>query len=224
MDDYIPTVLVYDDKEDQRKTVELLLEDHFKIYTATPATLASELRDTIDVIVTDVEIIEEGKAERQGYFDVERVLKDARMARPVIVYTTVADLDIIKNSPMGQGEFFFGYVERRGFDWEKPLIGMIREAYTKRFPQKAKMFAHWLKEKGIYDQKISEETIEKLRITQETPPEDFETVKEITYATVVDWLAQVSGEVSSAGPPGDPQDLAREAKSYEEILFACLMS
>ena len=188
------------------------------MYTATPATLASELRDTIDVIVTDVEIIEEGKPEREGYFDVERVLKDACMARPVIVYTTVADLDKIKNSPMGQGEFFFGYVERRGFDWEKPLIDMIRKAYASRFEQRSKMFAHWCRERGIYDQKISEDSVERLKVTQETPSEDLENIKEHTYGTIIDWLAQVNGEVQAAGPPGDPQ----EAKSYEEIIFAAL--
>ena len=80
------------------------------------------------------------------------------------------------------------------------------------------MFAHWCREKGIHDQKVSEDTVERLKITQETPPEDFESIKEHTYGTIIDWLAQVNGEVPAAGPPGDPQ----EAKSYEEILFAAL--
>ena len=70
-----------------------MIDDDFEVYTASPYTHASELRDTIDVVVTDVVIIQQGQAERQGYEDVEKVLKKACMVRPVIVYTTVADMD-----------------------------------------------------------------------------------------------------------------------------------
>ena len=108
MDEYIPKILVYDDKEKQAQDVKDLLGDQFDIYTATPVTLAIKLRADIDVVVSDVEIIEEGKPERLGYDDIERILKESNMDVPVIVYTTVANLERIKNSP--RGKFFFDYV------------------------------------------------------------------------------------------------------------------
>ena len=204
MDEYIPKVLVYDDKEDQRKNVKLLLEEHFEVYTASPETLANEIRDTIDVIVTDVEIIEGGKAARQGYDDVEKVLKTSCMVRPVIVYTNVADMAKIKNK-----EFFFGYVERRGYDWVEQLIDKIRRAYAQRFPQRSKMFGVWCKKYGIIDKVVSEDGIQRLVKVQETQPEDLEYARNHTYQTVINWL--------------DNEHLEEgEAEEYEEILFCAL--
>tara|TARA_Y100001949_G_scaffold163542_1_gene157513 strand:+ start:1260 stop:1907 length:648 start_codon:yes stop_codon:yes gene_type:complete len=204
MSDYTPKVLVYDDKESQAQDIQLLLEDDFEVYTATPATLASTLRDTIDVIATDVEIIEEGKAAREGYYDVERVLKASRMVRPVIIYSNVADMSKIKNSPMG--EFFFGFVERRGFDWEKNLMDGIRRAYAKRISQMSKMFTVWFKKYGIIDRKISEDAIHRLVDADLIQDADLESARNHTYGTIIKWL---------------DNDFLEEdqVKHYEEILF-----
>lgn len=217
---YRPRLLVYDDKQDVAKDVKLFLDDDFEVYTASPDTLVSELRETIDVIATDVEIIQEGHAERKGYDDVESVLKKACMVRPVIVYSNIQGMDAKANSTSkGQGDFFFGYVNRHGnIDWMDELADLVRKAYASRFKQRSRMFAHWCKEKGIHDQKVSEGTSQKLMAAQETQPEDFEKIKEVTYGTVVGWLAECKGEVPSAGPPADP----KEADDYEEILFAAL--
>ena len=204
MSDYTPKVLVYDDKESQAQDIQLLLEDDFEVYTATPATLASTLRDTIDVIATDVEIIEEGKAAREGYYDVERVLKASRMVRPGIIYSNVADMSKIKNSPMG--EFFFGFVERRGFDWEKNLMDGIRRAYAKRISQMSKMFTVWFKKYGIIDRKISEDAIHRLVDADLIQDADLESARNHTYGTIIKWL---------------DNDFLEEdqVKHYEEILF-----
>ena len=70
----------------------------------------------------------------------------------------------------------------------------------------------------MLDKKVSEDTAQKLIVAQETQPEDIENIKEVTYGTVVGWLAECKGEVPSAGPPADP----KEADDYEEILFAAL--
>ena len=217
---YRPRVLIYDDKPDVAKDVKSMLDDDFEMYTASPDTLASELRETIDVIATDVEIIQEGHAERKGYDDVESVLKKACMVRPVIVYSNIQGMDAKANSTSkGQGEFFFGYVNRHGnIDWMDELADLVRKAYASRFKQRSKMFAHWLNEKDMLDKKVSEDTSQKLIDTLETPPEDFEKIKEVTYGTVVGWLAELKGEKSTAGPPADP----KEADEYEEILFKAL--
>ena len=217
---YRPRVLIYDDKPDVAKDVKSMLDDDFEMYAASPDTLASELRETIDVIATDVEIIQEGHAERKGYDDVESVMKKACMARPVIVYSNIPGMDAkAAATSKGQGDFFFGYVNRHGnIDWMDDLADLVRKAYASRFEQRSKMFAHWCKEKDMLDKKVSEDTAQKLMAAQETQPEDFENIKEVTYGTVVGWLAECKGEVPSAGPPADP----KEADEYEEILFAAL--
>ena len=204
MSDYTPKVLVYDDKESQAQDIQLLLEDDFEVYTATPATLASTLRDTIDVIATDVEIIEEGKAAREGYYDVERVLKASRMVRPVIVYSNVAEMSSIRNSPMG--DFFFEFVERRGFDWEKNLMDSIRRAYAKRISQMSKMLTVWFKKHGMIDRKISEDAIQRLVDADLIQDADLESARNHTYGTIIKWL---------------DNDFLEEdqVKHYEEILF-----
>ena len=187
MVEYIPKVLVYDDKENQAQDVKDLLGGQFEIYIATPATLQTELRDNIDVVVTDVEIIEEGKPERQGYDDIERILKESSMDTPVIVYTTVANLERIKNSP--RGKFFFGYVQRnRDWDWENELAGMIRKAYVNRYRQASKMYTHWFEQCGILDKKVSEDGIDRLIKSQQIPDEDLEITKGHTYRIIIDWL------------------------------------
>ena len=217
---YRPRLLVYDDKPEVPKDVKTYLDDVFEIYAASPDTLASELRETIDVIATDVEIIQQGDKERKGYDDVESVLKKACMARPVIVYSNIPETGTkVSSTSKGQGDFFFDYVDRHGnFDWMDDLADKIRKAYASRFEQRSKMFAHWCKEKDMLDKKVSEDTAQKLIVAQETQPEDIENIKEVTYGTVVGWLAECKGEVPSAGPPADP----KEADDYEEILFAAL--
>ena len=220
MADYKPRVLVYDDNEKAREDLKLMIDDDFEVYTASPDTLASELRETIDVIATDVEIIQRGHAERRGYDDVESVLKKACMVRPVIVYSNIPGMDVkAAATSKGQGDFFFDYVDRHGnFDWMDDLADKIRKAYASRFEQRSKMFAHWLNEKDMLDKKVSEDTAQKLIDTLETPLEDFERIKNHTYGTVVDWLAQVNGEVPTVGPPADPG----EVDAYEGILFSAL--
>ena len=138
---------------------------------------------------TDVEIIQRGHAERRGYDDVESVLKKACMVRPVIVYSNIPGMDVkAASTSKGQGEFFFDYVVRHGnYDWMEELADKIRKAYASRFKQRSKMFAHWLNEKDMLDKKVSEDTAQKLIDTLETPPEDFERIKNHTYGTVVDW-------------------------------------
>ena len=187
MDEYIPKVLVYDDKEKEALTLKKLLDDQFEIYPATPVTLAAELRDTIDVVVSDVEIIEEGKPERLGYDDIETILKDSNMDMPVIIYTTVANLERVKNSP--RGKFFYGYVQRdRSWDWEDELAEKIRRAYVDRHRQASKMFTYWFEQCGILDEKVSEDGIDGLVESQYIQEVDLESVKGYTYKTIISHL------------------------------------
>ena len=187
MNEYIPKVLVYDDKENQVQDVKDLLDEQFDMHIATPATLDTELRDDIDVVVSDVEIIEEGKPERLGYDDIERILKESNMDVPVIVYTTVANLERIKNSP--RGKFFFGYIERnRSWDWDKELAKMIRRAYVDRHRQASKMFTYWFEQCGILDKKVSEGGIDRLVKSETIHDEDLETARGYTYKTIISHL------------------------------------
>ena len=187
MNEYIPKVLVYDDKENQAQDVKDLLGDQFDIYTATPATLPAKLRADIDVVVSDVEIIEEGKPERLGYDDIERILKESNMDVPVIIYTTVANLERIKNSP--RGKFFYGYVQRdRSWDWEDELAEKIRRAYVDRHRQASKMFTYWFEQCGILDEKVSEDGIDRLVKSDSIHDDDLETARGLTYKTIIGWL------------------------------------
>ena len=187
MNEYIPKVLVYDDKENQAKDVKELLGEQFDTYIATPATLPTELRANIDVVVSDVEIIEEGKPERRGYDDIERILKVSNMDVPVIIYTTVANLELIKNSP--RGKFFFGYVQRdRSLDWSDELAVMIWKAYADRYRQASKMFTYWFEQCGILDKKVSEGGIDRLVESESIHDADLETARGHTYKIIIGWL------------------------------------
>jgi response regulator RpfG family c-di-GMP phosphodiesterase len=187
MNEHIPKVLVYDDKENQAKDVKELLGEQFDTYIATPTSLETELRANIDVVVSDVEIIEEGKPERQGYDDIEKILKDSNMDVPVIVYTTVANLERLKNSP--RGKFFFDYVERnRDWEWESELAAKIWKAYADRFRQASKMFAYWFEQCGILDKKVSEGGIDRLVKSQAIHDDDLESARGYTYKIIIGWL------------------------------------
>ena len=164
-----------------------MLGDQFDIHTATPATLPAKLRADIDVVVSDVEIIEEGKPERLGYDDIERILKESNMDMPVIVYTTVANLERVKNS--SRGKFFFGYIQRnRSWDWDKELAKMIRRAYADRHRQASKMYTIWFEQCGILDKKVSEDGIDRLVKSETIHDEDLETARGHTYKTIIGWL------------------------------------
>ena len=187
MNEHIPKVLVYDDKENQAKDVKELLGEQFDTYIATPLTLPTELRANIDIVVSDVEIIEEGKPERRGYDDIEKILKDSNMDVPVIVYTTVANLERVKNS--SRGKFFFGYIQRnRSWDWDKELAKMIRRAYADRHRQASKMYTIWFEQCGILDKKVSEDGIDRLVKSETIHDEDLETARGYTYKTSIVWL------------------------------------
>lgn len=178
-DEYTPEVLVFDDKQKQAQTIIDLLQDDFNMFPAIPSTLGNVIRDSVDVILSDVQIIERGQKEMEGPDIVEDFLRKIGIARPVIVYSHVKDLSLIKNSP--KGEIYFDYVSMVGYDWSDDLADKIRRAYASRVQQKGKMFKYWCEQYGIIDEKVLQDGVQRLHDFGY----NYEQEESLTYRTII---------------------------------------